>query len=41
MLIMMLSVGKLFRTFPCVLAPNVKKPARAIAKQATIDIEVE
>jgi len=38
---MVLSMGKLFSTLPCVLSPKVKKPAIAMARQATIEIDVE
>lgn len=41
MLTMMLSVGKLFRMFPLVLSPKVRKPARAMARQATMEMLVE
>lgn len=33
-LTIVLVVGKLLRTFPCVLEPKVMKPARAIARHA-------
>ena len=36
-----LSMGKLFNRLPCVLSPKVRKPADAMARQATIEIEVE
>jgi hypothetical protein len=38
---MILSLGKLLSTFPIVLSPKVRKPARAIVRQATIDMLVE
>lgn len=41
MLTIRLSGGKLLRTFPFVLSPNVRKPARAIARQAIIEMKVE
>lgn len=41
MLTIMLFVGKLFRTFPAVLSPNVRKPATAMMRQATMEIPVE
>lgn len=37
---MVLEVGKLLRTFPCVLEPKVIKPARAIVRQARRDTPV-
>ena len=40
MLTIMLSEGKLLRTFPCVKDPNVKKPARAMSMHATIEMPV-
>jgi len=39
-LTMVLSGGKLFRTFPSVLDPKVRKPARAIRRQATMEMLV-
>jgi hypothetical protein len=36
-----LSAGKLFKTFPSVLSPKVRNPARAIAMQAIMDMKVE
>ena len=41
MLTMILSVGKLLRTFPMVLSPNVRKPANAITRHAIIEMAVE
>ena len=41
MLTIMLSLGKLFSTFPKVLSPKVKNPARAMVRHATIEIAVE
>ena len=38
---MILSLGKLFRTFPRVLSPKVRKPANAIAMHAIIEMLVE
>ena len=32
--------GKLLRTLPSVLSPNVRKPARAMTRQAHMEIEV-
>ena len=40
-LTMILSAGKLFSTLPSVLSPKVKKPPRAMTRQATIEIPVE
>jgi hypothetical protein len=40
MLTMVLSVGKLLRTFPWVKEPKVRKPARAMRRQAIIEIPV-
>lgn len=36
-----LSGGKLLRTFPFVLSPKVRKPARAMARQAIMEMRVE
>ena len=41
MLTTILSAGKLLRMLPCVLSPKVRKPARAMTMQATIDMAVE
>ena len=41
MFTIMLSGGKLFSTFPSVLLPKVRNPAKAIVKQATIEIKVD
>lgn len=41
MLTMILPLGKLFNTFPAVLSPNVRNPAKAMRRHATIDIPVE
>ena len=35
------SLGKLFRMLPCVISPKVTKPAKAIVRQAIIDVRVE
>ena len=40
MLTMVLSGGKLLRTFPSVLDPKVRKPASAIRRQATMEMLV-
>ena len=40
-LTMTLSLGKLFKRFPSVLSPNVRNPARAIAKHANMEMVVE
>jgi hypothetical protein len=40
MLTIMLSDGKLLRTFPCVREPKVRKPARAMRRQATMEMLV-
>jgi hypothetical protein len=39
-LTIVLSVGKLFRTFPWVREPKVRKPARAMRRQATMEMLV-
>lgn len=41
MLTIVLSVGKLLRTFPAVLSPKVRKPDIAMMRQANIEIPVE
>ena len=41
MFTMILSVGKLFSTLPWVLSPKERNPARAIARQATMEMDVE
>lgn len=41
MLTIRLSGEKLLRTFPFVLSPKVKKPARAMARQAIMEMRVE
>ena len=41
MLTMILSVGKLFSTLPCVLSPKVRYPDSAIIMQATMEMLVE
>lgn len=41
MLIKMLSVGKLFSTFPCVWSPKERNPAKAMAKHAAMLMAVE
>lgn len=41
MLIMMLPDGKLFRTFPCVLVPKKRRPAKPIARHMNREIAVE
>lgn len=41
MLTIRLSGGKLLRTFPLVLSPKVRKPARAMARQAIMETKVE
>ena len=40
MFTMMLSVGKLFRTLPWVREPKVRNPARAMRRQASMEIVV-
>lgn len=40
MLTMMLFVGKLLSTFPCVMSPKVRYPASAMSIQATIEMVV-
>lgn len=40
-LTMMLSLGKLLRTLPRVLSPKVRKPARAMARHAIMEMLVE
>lgn len=41
MFTMMLSVGKLLSTLPCVKRPKVRKPDSAIIRQATMEMKVE
>ena len=41
MLTIRFSLGKLFKMLPCVFSPKVIKPAKAIVKQANIDVNVE
>jgi hypothetical protein len=40
MFTMVLSEGKLLRTFPWVREPKVRKPARAMRRQATMEMVV-
>lgn len=41
MLTTILSVGKLLRTLPAVLSPNVRKPDVAMRRHAHMEIKVE
>ena len=41
MFTMTLSSGKLLRTLPSVLSPKVRKPARAMTRQASMEMPVE
>lgn len=41
MLTIVLLVGKLLRTLPWVREPKVRKPARAMRRQASIEIPVD